>query len=83
MRGKSDETLRILERASALLDPVRPMTLRHLYYLLVSEGVLENAQSEYNKLKRITAIGRRELGQTQRVAMGPTRTRKTVSIPSR
>ena len=25
-----------------LLDPERPMTLRHLFYLLVSKGLIEN-----------------------------------------
>lgn len=64
MRGRSEKTLEIIRVAKDLLDPGQPMTLRHLYYLLLSKHVLEggNAQESkrsYEQLKRIMAIGRR------------------------
>lgn len=62
-RTQSDGTTKILERAKVLLDPEKPMTLRHLWYLLVSEGVLQNtiktATPEYRKLMRVMKIGRK------------------------
>ena len=45
MRTRSEKTLEILEAAKALLDPERPMTLRHLYYLLLSDHVLEGGDA--------------------------------------
>lgn len=64
MRVRSEKTLEILEAAKALLDPEQPMTLRHLYYLLLSEHVLEGGDAvaskrSYDRLKRIIAIARR------------------------
>ena len=65
MRTRSEKTLEILEATKALLDPEQPMTLRHLYYLLLSNHVLEGGDAvaskrSYNRLKRIIAIARRK-----------------------
>ncbi len=65
MRTRSEKTLEILEAAKVLLDPEQPMTLRHLYYLLLSDHVLEGGDAvaskrSYDRLKRIIAIARRK-----------------------
>ena len=44
MQTRSTKTFEIIEAAQEFLDPDRPMTLRHLYYLLVSRHVLENTK---------------------------------------
>ena len=49
MRTRSEKTLEILEAAKALLDPEQPMTLRHLYYLLLSDHVLEGGDAVASK----------------------------------
>lgn len=58
MRTRSEKTLEILEAAKDLLDPKRPMTLRHLYYLLLSNHVLEGGDAveskrSYDRLKGV------------------------------
>jgi len=49
-RPRSDRRIRVVEQAQAHLDAERPMTLRHLFYLLISDGVLENSQAAYADL---------------------------------
>jgi hypothetical protein len=44
------KNLVLAERAMDTLDQERPMTLRQLYYRLVSAGVLRNDQKEYKRL---------------------------------
>lgn len=48
----------IVARAAELLDPDRPMTLRHLFYLLVSEGLISNSDTDYQNLIRIMVAAR-------------------------
>src|SRR5580700_4768851 len=48
----------IVARASGLLDPNRPMTLRHLFYLLISDGMIENCDREYQNLSRLMSSAR-------------------------
>jgi hypothetical protein len=59
MKTRSTKTLEIIEAAQEFLDPDRPMTLRHLYYLLVSRHVLENSKADYQKLGRVIGEARR------------------------
>jgi hypothetical protein len=40
----------LAEAAAEILEQERPMTLRQLYYRLISAGHLRNAQSEYKRL---------------------------------
>lgn len=50
-----------LERAIVeALAEVYPMTLRQLYYRLVSEGAIEKTEAEYKRLSRVTVEMRRE-----------------------
>lgn len=44
---------KLAEAAVAILDAERPMTLRQLYYRLISAGQLQNAASEYSRLGAI------------------------------
>jgi hypothetical protein len=44
------KNLELAERAIAILEAEHPMTLRQLYYRLVSAGVLYNDQREYKRL---------------------------------
>src|SRR5215217_5910157 len=41
------------QRAVAILKAERPMTLRALYYRLVSAGALSNSDKEYKRLGRV------------------------------
>jgi hypothetical protein len=53
--GWSKASLAYLERVQLALDDLRdywPLTLRQLYYRLVSDLVIENRQNEYRKLSR-------------------------------
>ncbi len=59
------KSLPVVECALARLEAERPMTLRQLYYRVVSAGVLANEPREYNRLK--TIMGRlREAGDVPR-----------------
>src|SRR5262245_9094853 len=50
----------LAETAIAILDEERPMTLRQLYYRLVSAGNLQNQQTEYNRLSGVMTRLREE-----------------------
>ncbi len=52
----------ILERAAAILSPESPMTLRHLFYLLVSEGLVTNNEDDYSIVSQVTT-GAREASE--------------------
>lgn len=55
----------LAESAIQTLKAERPMTLRQLYYRLVSAGVLRNAPAEYKRLGTIT-VRIREAGEVPR-----------------
>ncbi len=62
-RGKprSDRRLAVVKRAIEHLDPDEPMTLRHLYYLLLSDGLLDSADpTEYDRLSGWMVTARME-----------------------
>ncbi len=61
-RSKNTDLKRV---AVALLEAERPMTLRQLYYRVVSAGVLKNAQAEYKRLGRLMT-NLREAGDVPR-----------------
>jgi len=54
------ETERLIEAILVVLKGYRPMTVRQIYYQLVSRQVIENRASEYNKLKRVLTFTRRQ-----------------------
>ncbi len=51
---------RVLERSKELLSPDSPMTQRHLFYLLISEGVLENSKEHNSILSQVTTDARED-----------------------
>lgn len=51
----------ILDRGAAIvLSYDTPVTLRQLFYRLVSEGLIRNTQNEYKTLSSVTAVARRD-----------------------
>lgn len=64
MGKRTHKTQEIIDAAQVLLDVERPMTLRHLYYLLLSDHVLRGEDSQackrsYRQLARIISLARR------------------------
>ena len=59
MRGRTQRTIGIVEQAKRLLEEHGVMTLRHLYYLLISAGAIENSMKSYQALGRIISVARR------------------------
>jgi hypothetical protein len=55
----------LAQRAVEILEAERPMTLRQLYYRLISAGVLANAQKEYKRLGNVMTT-LREVGSVPR-----------------
>jgi len=53
------ESQTILAQVQSILDEYDyPLSLRQIYYQLVSRQIIENVESEYRKLSRLTVIGR-------------------------
>jgi hypothetical protein len=50
----------VLEECKKLLSPTEPMTLRHLFYLLVTAHLLKNCKPDYNILCDMTARARED-----------------------
>jgi hypothetical protein len=62
----------IIERAAEIVDEYEtPVTLRQLFYRLVSEGLIVNKLSDYKRLSWLTAAGRR--ARTFPALVDPTR----------
>jgi len=59
--GWTEKSYAYMDRVKAVLDSMRqywPLTLRQVYYQLVSAGHIENNASEYQKLSRILVKAR-------------------------
>lgn len=52
-RGKTEKTMRVMKTAVEILAACHPMTVRQLYYQLVSRQVIENNRSEYMAVSRM------------------------------
>lgn len=48
----------IIARSAELLGSNKPMTVRHLFYLLISGGLIENSPKEYNNLIKLMVRAR-------------------------
>ena len=55
-----DNTLFLIEEARAELEEYNPMTLRQVYYRLVSRHILKNTVQEYKRLSYALVQGRQE-----------------------
>ena len=58
--GRQARTKAILEVAVEVLKAHHPMTLRQVYYQLVSRQVVENNRSQYQALSKLLVTARRE-----------------------
>lgn len=58
--ARQPKTAAIVEAAHQLLAADHPMTLRQLFYQLVSQQVLDNTQNNYKNLSRLIATARQE-----------------------
>lgn len=54
------KTLRLIEEAHNVLQEYNPMTLRQIYYQLVSRHVIDNKRSEYQRLSGALVKARQE-----------------------
>src|SRR6266478_4366827 len=52
-KGETKRIARIIEAAVKILDAERPMTLRQLFYRLVSTGIIENDRNHYQVMSRV------------------------------
>ena len=59
MKSRSSATVEIVEQSKQLLAEHGVMTLRHLYYLLISAGTIQNSMKSYQSLVRIIGGARR------------------------
>lgn len=57
-QGLWKKTSKLIAAAHAVLKVEQPMTLRQLFYRLVSAEIVNNARSDYQKLSRITSRAR-------------------------
>jgi len=57
-QGVWKKTQTIIDAANAVLNIEQPMTLRQLFYRLVSTEAIENTRADYQALSRITARAR-------------------------
>src|SRR5258708_26105908 len=57
-QGRWKKTSELIAAAHAVLKIEQPMTLRQLFYRLVSTAIIKNARSDYQKLSRITSRAR-------------------------
>lgn len=58
--GKHPKTLRMLEIAYRVLQANHPMTVRQVYYQLVSRQVIENDRSQYQAVSNLLVDARRD-----------------------
>lgn len=54
------KTLNLIEAAATVLEDYHPMTLRQVYYQLVSKHVIENTKSQYQRLSNALVKARQE-----------------------
>lgn len=54
------KTLELIESARAVLAEYHPMTVRQVYYQLVSSHVIENNRSQYSRLSKALVTARQE-----------------------
>lgn len=57
-RGQWTATAELVERAVQILSAEQPMTVRQLFYRLVSDQALENSVRDYKKLSRVMTDAR-------------------------
>ena len=58
--GRHKKTDRLIEMAKDILAVYHPMTVRQVYYQLVSRQAIKNARNEYERVGRAIVMARRE-----------------------
>jgi len=58
--GRHQKTTTLLETAYSILTAHNPMTVRQVYYQLVSRQVIENRKSQYDAVSRVWVSARKE-----------------------
>jgi len=58
--GKHAKTLKLIETAKGILAEVHPMTVRQVYYQLVSRQVIKNNRGQYQAVSNALVSARRE-----------------------
>jgi hypothetical protein len=59
-KAETKRITRLIDRAVEILGEESPMTIRQLFYRLVSIGALENSRPDYVKVSRIMTIARND-----------------------
>lgn len=59
-RGPSQKTIQIMAAARAVLAEYNPMTVRQVYYRLVSAQIIDNTRSEYQGVSRALITARQQ-----------------------
>jgi hypothetical protein len=59
-RGKHAKTVRLIEETQAILSAHHPMTVRQVYYQLVSRQVIKNNRSQYQAVSNALVGARKE-----------------------
>ena len=57
-KGEWQETTDLIDAARGILDQQQPMTIRQLFYQLVSKGLMPNEHKHYQKVSRIMTKAR-------------------------
>jgi len=58
--SRHEKTTKLIEEAAAILDEHRPMTVRQIFYQLVSRQVIENSRSAYQAVSKALVAARCE-----------------------
>lgn len=59
-KAETRKTRKVIETADKILAEQSPMTIRQLFYRLVSIGLLENSRGDYVKVSRVMTIARND-----------------------
>lgn len=59
-RGRHAQTQRLIDRATEMLKASHPMTVRQVYYRLVSSQVIKNSRSQYQAVSNALVAARKE-----------------------
>ena len=59
-QGEWTTTTRLIDRALEILEEENPMTIRQLFYRLVSVEEIQNTQLDYQRVSRLMTKARRD-----------------------
>jgi hypothetical protein len=59
-QGLWEKSRQLIDRAGVILERERPMTIRQIFYRLVSSCLIKNAKSDYQRVIRLMTIARND-----------------------